>query len=269
MIDKERIGDENAPVEEMNAAQVERLRALLGEAYPGPTRNVRPAVEAAIRRERADARRARFVRWGGLAACLAVIALIGVFALPRTLVKLAPVAEKADECALDPAEAPAEMANVYTAALVPDADEAPEEEGEPEAPATEAAGSSRVMMGFAPAAPASNANNAVPEANESYELCSNDLIAECEAEEDAVVVKSDAVSAKAAFLAEFTKNLLARIGDNGDSSPDSVSALIASNSAVLSADAVETAWAETAAWFKSAYPGSDLPDYAETTGMGN
>lgn len=269
MIDKEEIGEMNAPVGEMSAAQVDRLRTLLGEAYPGPIRSVRPAVEAAIRRERADARRARFVRWGGLAACLAVIALIGVFALPRTLVKIAPVAEKADGCALDLAEAPAEMANVYMAALVPDADEASEEEGEPEAPATEAAGSVRMMMGFAPAAPASNANDAVPEAAESYELCSNDLIAECEAEEDAVIVKSDAVSAKAAFLAEFTKNLLARIGDNGDPSPDSVSALIASNAAVLSADTVETAWSETAAWFKSAFPGADLPDYAETTGMGN
>ena len=267
MIDKERIGEMNAPVGEMSAAQVDRLRTLLREAYPGPGRSARPAVEAAIRRDKAASRRARFVRWGGLAACLAVIALIGVFALPRTLVKIAPVADKADGCALDLAEAPAEMANAYTAALVPDAYKAPEEEGEAEAPAREATGSSRMMMGFAPAAPASNANNAVPEAAESYELCSNDLIAECEAEEDAVVVKSDAVSAKAAFLAEFTKNLLARIGDNGDSSPDSVSALIASNAAVLSADTVETAWSETAAWFKSAFPGADLPDYAETTGL--
>lgn len=75
-------------------------RSALDEAYPAPKSDIHGNVMKAIRAERIlkkqRARRALFVKWGSVAACLAIVCLVGWRVIPGTD-KFAPMeANKAD-----------------------------------------------------------------------------------------------------------------------------------------------------------------------------
>lgn len=71
----------------------ERLAALLNEAYPHPKTDIRSSVMAQIRAEssikkisKIQRRKRLLVRYGSLAACMAIITLVGVKTLPKYIV---------------------------------------------------------------------------------------------------------------------------------------------------------------------------------------
>lgn len=109
----------------MTPEELARYRELLSLAYPRPKRDIRSAVMAQIQEETAAGTkiltpkkknlRKAVLRWGSLAACAALVVLIGVSVLPNRLMKTAdsavPEYAVAEEAALVYDEAaPAEIA---------------------------------------------------------------------------------------------------------------------------------------------------------------
>jgi len=85
----------------------ERLDALLGEAYPEPKAGMRERVEKKIAIEKARRKRALFVRWGSIAAC---VVLVGGLALSVLL------SEKAKTATETIAADTADVVTVYSLA---------------------------------------------------------------------------------------------------------------------------------------------------------
>ncbi len=88
----------------LTPAELESYRSALKEAYPAPKTDIHANVMKEIRAERlAQAkrrRRAAFVKWGSVAACLVLVCVIALRVAPE-LDKLAPVAENSGMMAED------------------------------------------------------------------------------------------------------------------------------------------------------------------------
>jgi len=88
----------------LTPAEMESYRSALKEAYPAPKTDIHANVMKQIRAERMAQkmrrRRAAFVKWGSVAACLLLVCIIAIRVAPD-FDKLAPVAEKSDAMAED------------------------------------------------------------------------------------------------------------------------------------------------------------------------
>lgn len=103
------LNDNNIPEDGLTAEELALLRDALDAAYPPPKHSLRDGVMAQVKRERALLKRrrlrSRFVKIGSLAACLALVTMVGVRVLPALTSK------SADMAAYDTA---AQEAEVYT-----------------------------------------------------------------------------------------------------------------------------------------------------------
>lgn len=253
MSEKDRADEILSPAEEITEEELARMRSLLKDAYPGPDRDIRPAVEAAIRRERAEARRARFVRWGGLAACLALIVMSGFFALSNGLIKKAAPADSLSEECYDMSGSPAEDAVPNTLGLTA-ASGPMDMMGEPEQDG-DLLGRSFTASIFT-SDQKSKGDTDVPE----Y------VITEEEACEAAVCENAyeEAPASAVSFEELLCRNLMTVTGDDtGDGTP--VPDLIASNAVILTEETVSRVWDETVEEYENLCPGMPVPDYHEIT----
>ncbi len=77
----------NRGVEELTEEEMRLYKEALETAFPHPSHHLAPDVMAAVRKEEARKKNQRrlILRWGSLAACVALVALVGIKTLPSLL----------------------------------------------------------------------------------------------------------------------------------------------------------------------------------------
>ena len=153
------LNDNNIPEDGLSAEELALLHDALAAAYPPPKQSLRAGVMAQVKRERAALRSRRlrtgFVKIGSLAACLALVTLVGIRVLPALTSK------SADMAAYDTAEQNAEL-YTYTTSLADSDNGIATAPAEPEA--TQSAAANGTMSAFAAFSPAPEAEEAAEEA---------------------------------------------------------------------------------------------------------
>ncbi len=86
---KDSIQNNEVDSESLGSDDISRLKTLVSAAYPAPKRDIRAAVMNEVRAERALARRRavrdKLVKFGSLAACLILVAILGWNVLPAVV----------------------------------------------------------------------------------------------------------------------------------------------------------------------------------------